>query len=117
MKRLCACLRVSGLVMSVCDAPKPSSAQAQRSLIAVPAEGHTGDTLYLSGSGYKPNTQLVITLACPDWFYSPHGNVEAISGPVTDAHGRFVRFDKLRAMALNGERSSPCHIYTNYESN
>ena len=111
MKRLVACMVVGVLVSGVFAGSGPASAQTTPTLIAVPLEGHAGDIVYLSGSGFDPSQKLFITLACPDWYHSFQGNVEVLYGLRTDKHGRFLGYRALRAMTLSGAPSSACQIY------
>jgi len=106
---------VGVLVSGVFADSRPASAQTTPILIAVPAEGHAGDTVYLSGAGFDPSQKLFITLACPDWYHSFQGNVEVLYGLRTDKHGRFLGYRDLRAMTLSGVSSSACQIYASNE--
>ena len=118
MRKLLSCWALASLLASACLGPYLARAQAPVPvLIAEPTEGHTGDTVFLSGSGFPPGAQPSIALACPDWSNNPHGNISLIAGPVADARGRFVAFAALRAMTLVGVQSSPCHIYASYGIN
>ncbi len=117
MKRLVACIVACVMVLGVCAGSKTTSAEEPLILIAVPSEGHPGDTIYLSGSGFDPSAKLYITLACPDWYHNPYGNIEVLYGARTDEHGRFLAYRALRAMALIGVRSSLCQVYASDRSN
>jgi hypothetical protein len=88
-------------------------------LIAVPAVGHSGDLIYLSGTGLKPRTRYYVLTACPSALVNgsiaiQNGNVSFIkaeNGPMTDGHGNFVRFT-FRALPLHHVKQSGCTIYT-----
>ncbi len=34
---------------------------------AYPFEGHSGSTIYVSGTGFRPRTHLAFLIACPKW--------------------------------------------------
>ncbi|MGI8824483.1 MAG: hypothetical protein ACR2JC_02345 [Chloroflexota bacterium] len=60
-------------------------------LIAHPSEGHIGDPIWLSGSGFPPKTVELFAMVCPRWDPGgppPLGTVFK-PGAVTDEHGRF----------------------------
>lgn len=87
-----------------------------RILLVRPYEGHSGDTVYLSGSGFLPNTQLIIWMACPKWddpHAIPEGNLLGVTGPTTNSHGDFAGWP-LRGFHLHVLQESPCAIYANY---
>jgi hypothetical protein len=105
-----AILAVIGhLVIAVGASASPSLAVS--TLHVVPAEAHSGDTLYLSGSGFRPNSQLAVLTGCPNWFNAaPANTVVGGPGPVTDKRGHFVGF-AIKALTLIGVTTSPCEIY------
>lgn len=121
MMRLLACLAALALLSISPAVLQPVHAQTEDSpmLIAVPAQGHMGDRLYVSGWGFQPNAVVLITLACPSWLNSNHGNVMYVPGPKTDKYGRFVAFtsDRLRALQLHGLTQSACHVYASDRNN
>jgi hypothetical protein len=88
-------------------------------LIAVPAVGHSGDVIYLSGTGLKPRTRYYVLMACPAALVDgavafQNGNflwIHGDNGPMTDGHGNFVRFT-FRSPVLHKMRQSGCTIYT-----
>lgn len=92
-------------------------------LYAWPIQGHSGDTIYMSGSGFLPDTQLAFVIACPNIFsesaYTYH-NWELYGGPpnnppVTNQHGDFAGYP-IKGFQLNpkGPPSSPCTITARY---
>lgn len=100
--------------------PPPPVVQPQTgvsALIAVPASGHPGDIIYLSGTGLRPHRRYYVLMACPSALSGDalqNGNVKFIpplDGPETDAKGNFVRFE-FRALMLRRVASSGCTIYT-----
>jgi hypothetical protein len=82
-------------------------------LIAVPSVGHSGDTIYISGSGLQPNKTVDILMICGQTGEAfQANNFRWIQyGPQTDANGRFTGYE-LPAIALHGLRQSGCVIYT-----
>jgi hypothetical protein len=86
-------------------------------LIAVPSVGHSGDTIYISGSGLRPNTRIDILMVCPaGQIGEAYTNnnfrwIQQADGPLTDARGRFSGFE-LKAIPLHKLRQSGCVIYT-----
>ena len=46
-----------------------------------PYEGRPGSTLYVSGYGLNPNTQLYILFACPNYQEAKQENVRIIGPP------------------------------------
>lgn len=81
-------------------------------LKAEPLEGHPGDTIYLSGGGFPANTQLQITMGCPN-YHALGGNVTTwanSAGPTTNAQGTFVGY-QIKAWKLTGLTESQCIIY------
>jgi hypothetical protein len=100
--------------LQLCLAPRGKVAQAAISvLIARPTEGHSGDPFYVAGYGFRPNRQLAITMACPnywDWRVHLYGNIERVPGPRTNAQGEFTRF-KFTALNLRHDLASGCTIW------
>src|SRR5579875_3818961 len=87
-----------------------AGAQSPRPVANVtPSEGHGGDAVYISGSGFSPFTRLTVGMACPDAF-SAHPAVAWVSGPLTDRHGRFAGF-RFPTLALDGKTTMTCHMY------
>src|SRR5205085_2430710 len=62
---------------------------------AVPFEGHAGDPIDLSGSGYPPHKALAAIMACPNPFSPnivPYQNIKYFPGITTDHRGDFAGF-------------------------
>ncbi|MGH2442252.1 MAG: hypothetical protein ACRDFX_03690 [Chloroflexota bacterium] len=85
-------------------------------LLASPFEGHSGNVVHLSGSGFTPSTRLYLSWVCPRWDIPSaaqlHNFGQAV-GPVTDASGNFAGFP-LHDVSLHGLSRSPCQFYANY---
>lgn len=83
-------------------------------LILSPQQGHSGDTIYLSGSGLEPRQHLYVMMACPNWYdksLSTYNNgVIQWNGPTTDAHGQFRAFP-FQVLTLHHFRSAGCTMY------
>lgn len=114
---------LAGVLAAACLAPMPAvsaGSPALTQLYAMPQHGHSGDVIYLSGSGFPPRQQLVLTMACPGLFASgdayKHHNYEIFAGPIPDAHGQFVNF-KIKAIQLHDVQFSNCLIYTTFGDN
>jgi hypothetical protein len=98
--------------------PRPAAAYdpTHSALRVFPYEGRPGSTMYVSGYGLAPNTELYILFACPNYF-DPHsiewGNTRIIApplGPKTDAQGQFSGWT-MKAPHLNHVTSSGCTVY------
>lgn len=80
---------------------EPGRAVAQPAVLSYlqvsPYEGHPGDPVFVMGAGLPPNSKELLTMACPD-AGDAGPNYVSIGGPTTDAHGRFVGFNKLHAV-------------------
>jgi hypothetical protein len=74
-------------------------------VIAAPAEGHSGNLIYLSGGGFAANHRLSLEARCA----GSHGPTY-LPGPVTSANGTFVGF-RTAAPTWSGSRASRCKIY------
>lgn len=102
-------------------APPATPTRASNSyLVAAPAQGHSGDTIYLSGSGLSPRRHLYVMMACPNWFdrtVAEYGNIKIQQdGPTTDAHGGFRAFP-FQVLTLHHFKSAGCQIYTSDGAN
>lgn len=107
-----ACLLASGTV----SAHGTSSLSQLR---VTPSEGHAGDAIDLSGSGFPPYTHLNILMACPNWQAENAvrlGNVVIIQGPATNDRGQFSGF-VFRAIRLHGLSQSTCQIQASVGDN
>lgn len=96
-----------------------ASAQGNSILVAAPFEGHSGDPVYITGSGFRPNQAETVIMACPDWAHAFRGqsqNFMEVPGPTTDSHGNFPTF-RLPALSLQGTATSGCYIYANDGAN
>lgn len=81
-------------------------------LRVTPSEGHAGDLVDLSGSGFPPNARMSILMACPTWQAQNAvrlGNVVIMDGPTSNARGQFSGF-LFRAIRLHGIPASTCQI-------
>lgn len=68
-----------------------AGASSKYVLIAQPRAAHPGDTIYLSGGGFPPNTQLTISSQCYADPAVPSTEITiGTAGPTTNAHGQFV---------------------------
>lgn len=111
--RLAAVSAVFGLVLMA-----PWSSASGSSAVAVmrvtPYQGHSGDLVDLSGSGFLPRVQMYVMMACPnaaDPFMYAHRNfVGPLLGPITDANGEFAGF-LFRAPKLAGIPNAGCTVY------
>jgi hypothetical protein len=83
-------------------------------LRAVPFEGHAGDPIDLSGSGYPPHKGLYAFMACPNPFsptVEPYDNMKFFTGIMTDNRGDFAGF-VLKAIQVHHELLPySCRIY------
>ena len=93
-------------------------------LIASPAEGHPGDTFYLSGVNLTPKAQLYVYMTCPIWSdpnvykygnagwlaQPPSDSQPLLIAPHTDGNGDFSGL-KVQAIKLNHLSGSICYIY------
>lgn len=84
-------------------------ASSRARLIAEPAEGHAGDGIFLSGSGFRPNSLLQLAMACPT-MASPSAGEAAFGTVRTDAAGHFVRA-RIIAIYARGNLRSTCAVY------
>lgn len=113
--RLLAAVALAGTAAIFPALPRP--ALAQNAVLRVdPFEGHSGATVFVSGSGFEPLTQLNLLIACPSWdnpTAAALNNVDLETGPVTDANGDFAGwpFPNFR---LHGVQQSLCRVYANY---
>lgn len=109
-------LRTTGVLISVFyvfSMTGPANAFNLHSGLRVfPYEGRPGNTLYVSGYGLQPNTQLYILFACPN--YQEAGvNLRIIPpprGPKTNATGEFAGW-AMKVPHLTHVVSSGCLIY------
>ncbi|HZS93293.1 MAG TPA: hypothetical protein VFA78_00715 [Chloroflexota bacterium] len=87
-------------------------------ITAEPLDGHAGDPIYLSGTGFPKNTNLEITMVCPRILTPGYVNNTEIwyPGPRTNSQGSFVGY-KINAIKLTGMKSSPCTIYSSNGAN
>lgn len=87
-------------------------------LQAYPYEGHNGDTIYVSGTGFRPRTRLQFLITCPKWDDPTMAglfNYGLFIG-MSDAKGGFLAVP-LQRFVLHGPPAltgSPCVIYVNY---
>ena len=97
-------------------APSPTRAAngTAETIQMVPQRGYSGGLIDLSGTGFKPYTQLILFMACPNYLdpsvYQDKNYVHRF-GPTTDADGNFAGF-LFRAPTLR-HRSPPigCQLY------
>jgi hypothetical protein len=88
-------------------------------LRVTPSEGHAGDTIDLSGSGFPAFSHLNILMACPSWQAEKAvqlGNVVIMAGPTTNINGQFSGF-LFRAIQLHGIPFSTCQIQASVGDN
>lgn len=92
----------------------PTSAYNLHSGLRVfPYAGRPGSTLYVSGYGLKPSTQLYIMMACPNFQEAEVGNLLIIApphGPRTNSVGQFSGW-RMKAPKLVHLLSSGCYVY------
>ncbi len=88
-------------------------------LHVTPAEGHAGNLIDLSGSGFPALTHLNILMACPSYQAENAvrlGNVVIMAGPTSNARGQFSGF-LFRAIHLHGIPFSTCLIQASVGDN
>lgn len=84
-------VRLLGVLIAVFALCGQAAASSRYVLIAEPPIVHPGDTIYLSGSGYPPNTPLTIVSICNDSTQNPKNRITVGSaGPTTNGAGQFV---------------------------
>lgn len=97
--------------MAVLGTVVPTYGQDTQVLIVTPAEGHSGDTVYLSGSGFAPGSSLIFTMACPA---KPAGEKSRVvlgkAGPRIGHSGTF-KGASFRALKLQGMATTSCSFY------
>jgi hypothetical protein len=98
--------------------PPPPIANPQNGLselIAVPSVGHSGDTIYVSGTGLTPNTKIDVLMICGQTGEAFQENnfrwIQPQDGPLTDSKGHFAGY-QLPAIPLHKVKQSGCVIYT-----
>lgn len=80
-----------------------------------PYEGHQGDAIYVSGRGFRPNTRVILLLACPSiWGPGLAGNYIYEPGPFTGRDGSFTAYRFRQKLKLHGVNSSSCLLYVYY---
>lgn len=117
---LCVALAASCLfALLAVDSQRVTATAALSQLRVTPPEGHTGDLIDLSGSGFPAYTHLNILMACPNW-QAPNAvrlnNVAIIAGPETDWRGQFGGF-LMRAIRLHEIPQSTCQIVASVGDN
>ena len=111
-------LRTAGVLLTVfCvfGGAQPTSAfNVDHSALRVfPYEGRPGNTLFVSGYGLKPATQLYILFACPNFSEAQSGNLRIIApplGPRTNSAGEFSGWP-MKVPKLVHLISSGCFVY------
>lgn len=116
MRRLAAglsCLVLSLWLAGVAHATNDQGASLGPTEIkAEPLYGHTGDPIYISGTGFAKNTNVQLAIYCPR-FLTPAGEANWglwYPGPRTNSQGSFVGYE-INAIKLTGMTKSPCTIY------
>lgn len=85
------CLRILVPLLATIAVCSQAGASSRYILTAKPLDVHNGDTIYLSGSGFPPNTPLTITSECDDQSGKPSGQVAiGKAGPTTNSRGQLV---------------------------
>ena len=107
-KRMKVCLLtfVGAILLAAQDATGAIYAAAHAHAIIAPKEGHAGSTAYLSGSGFSPNRQLVVSFSC--FRKRGFGITEPFQGPSTDSRGQFVAYPLH--LAQSRVSTGPCKI-------
>lgn len=84
-------VRLLGAVLVALAICGQAAASSKYVLIAEPPIVHPGDTIYLSGGGYPPNTQLTINSVCDDGAQDPKNHIAvAAAGPTTNGRGQLI---------------------------
>ncbi len=84
-------LRILVPVLAAAAICGQAGASSNYVLTAQPLNVHNGSTIYLSGSGFPPNTPLTVMSECDDRSGRPNGQVAiGKAGPTTNAHGQLV---------------------------
>lgn len=111
-------LRTTGVLLAIfCVFGTARSARAfnvdHSALRVFPYEGRPGSTLFVSGYGLKPLTQLYILFACPNFSEAQAGNLRIIApplGPRTNNAGEFTGW-RMTVPRLVHLVSSGCFVY------
>jgi hypothetical protein len=110
-------VRTTGVLLTVFSLiwfVHPASAYSTYSGLRVfPYEGRPGGTLYVSGHGLQPSTQIYILFACPNFQQAGNGNLRIIApplGPTTNKVGVFTGW-RMKSPKLVGLVSSGCVVY------
>jgi hypothetical protein len=93
-----------------------AAASSKYVLIAEPPGVHTGDTIYLSGGGFPPNTPLTIIAVCDNILEQNNPNTHisvGTAGPTTDALGQLVAVP-FRLPALPDTADLYCRYYPSF---
>jgi hypothetical protein len=111
LRLACVCASVL-LVGEVVTPEVKAHADSYSVLIASPSGGHSGDTIYIAGSGLQPHHRYpYLLMACPNWAESQYNNgSETAPGPTTDNAGQFKGFPFL-VPALHHFKGLGCQIY------
>lgn len=115
--------RLVGVIVPVClfasGSAAAGSVNSLTQLKVTPNEGHAGDLIDLSGSGFPPFTHLNIVMGCPSYLAQNAvqlKNVTILPGPISNIHGEFSGF-LIRAIRLHGMPFSPCQIQASVGDN
>jgi len=116
IRRLAWALSAPLILANVFLAPGTAAVAGNSLISASPSVGHSGDFIYLSGSGFAPHHQLRLFMMCPPWNINAraaylYGNYTAPrEGPTTDAHGTFTAY-RFQILTLHELKGSGCAIY------
>lgn len=85
-------VRLFGALLAALAICGQAGASSKYVLIAEPPIVHAGDTVFLSGSGFPPNTPLTIVTICDDnALHDPKNHLSVgTAGPTTNDAGRLV---------------------------
>lgn len=120
MLRRLALLAVAAAAVSLPGLPQRAVADGYSILVVTPVQGHSHDTVYLSGDGLEPNKRLAVTMDCPnalDKSVAVYNNGKfEYPGPVTNSRGQFRNFP-FQVLPLRHFASLLCTIYVQDHEN
>jgi hypothetical protein len=120
MLRRLALLTIATAGIALPGSVKRAVADGYSVLVVTPIQGHSHDTVYLSGDGLEPNKRLVVTMDCPnalDKSVSQYNNgIMIAKGPLTNSRGEFRDFP-FQVLTLRHFASLLCTIYVQDHEN
>jgi len=92
-----------------------------------PQQVHVGDSVYVGGSGFQPNSTVLFFIGCPDYqgggIFTIHAGPTTTKGGyerpfLTDKRGNFAGLKlPVDAVVPNNKLPIPCRIYAAYAGN